>query len=52
VPADPGFASRPAVARPLLERRVAATLQLARVGGDTLYGADRPLCQWREAPPA
>jgi len=51
VPADRSFATKPALARQLLERSFAAGVTCAWITGDSVYGDDRPLRQWLEARP-
>lgn len=48
VPADRGFATKPELARQMLERTRTADVELAWVTGDSVYGNDRPLRQWLE----
>jgi SRSO17 transposase len=51
IPANRAFATKPELARLLLERTFAAQVQLAWIAGDKVYGDDRPLRQWLEARP-
>lgn len=49
IPDDRVFATKPALARQMLERTRASGVQLAWVSGDSVYGDDRGLRQWLEA---
>jgi SRSO17 transposase len=49
VPADRAFATKPALARQILERTLTAGVGLAWITGDSIYGDDRALRQWLEA---
>lgn len=48
VPEDVKFATKPQLARVMLERAFRAGVSLAWVGGDTVYGNDRCLREWLE----
>jgi len=48
IPDDRGFATKPVLARQMLERTRAAGVALAWVTGDSVYGDDRTLRQWLE----
>src|SRR5919109_732040 len=48
IPADRGFATKPSLARQLLERTLTAGVVLAWITGDSIYGDDRALRQWLE----
>ena len=48
VPDDRAFATKPALARQMLERTLTAGVVLAWVTGDSIYGDDRALRQWLE----
>jgi SRSO17 transposase len=49
MPADRALATKPALARQLVERTRTAGVVLAWLTGDAIYGADRALRQWLEA---
>jgi len=49
VPAERTFATKPELARQLLERAYAAGVTFAAIAGDSVYGDDRELRQWLEA---
>jgi SRSO17 transposase len=49
MPDDRPFATKPALARQMLERTVAAGVPLTGIVGDSVYGDDRALRNWREA---
>lgn len=49
VPADRTFATKPELARQILERTFAAGVTFAWIAGDSVYGDDRALRQWLEA---
>lgn len=49
IPDDRPFATKPALARQMLERTLAAGVKLAFVAGDSVYGDDRSLRTWLEA---
>jgi SRSO17 transposase len=49
IPDEPAFATKPALARQMLERAFVGGVQLAWVAGDSVYGDDRALRQWLEA---
>lgn len=49
VPADRTFATKPELARQILERTTAAGITCAWIVGDSGYGDDRRLRQWLEA---
>jgi SRSO17 transposase len=49
VPAERVFATKPVLARQMLERALVGGVQLAWVTGDSVYGDDRALRQWLEA---
>jgi SRSO17 transposase len=51
VPSDRTFATKPELARQMLERTFAAQVHLAWITGDKGYGDDRSLRQWLEARP-
>jgi SRSO17 transposase len=48
IPADRAFATKPALARQMLERTLTAGVGLAWITGDSIYGDDRALRQWLE----
>lgn len=48
IPDDRPFATKPALARQMLERTFAAGVNLAWVAGDSVYGDDRALRSWLE----
>jgi len=48
IPDDRPFATKPALAQQMLERTFAAGVNLAWVAGDSVYGGDRALRNWRE----
>lgn len=48
VPADIQFATKPELARRMLERAFAASVPCAWVAGDSIYGGDRRLRLWLE----
>lgn len=48
IPADRGFATKPQLARQMLERTFAAGVPAAWVTGDSVYGDDRRLRVWLE----
>jgi SRSO17 transposase len=48
IPDDRPFATKPALARQMLERTLAAGVVLAWITGDSIYGDDRALRQWLE----
>jgi len=49
VPDDRAFATKPALARQMLERTLTAGVVVRWITGDAIYGADRALRQWLEA---
>jgi SRSO17 transposase len=49
VPSDRRFATKPELARQILERAFAAGVTFAWITADKVYGDDRPLRQWLEA---
>jgi SRSO17 transposase len=49
IPEDRAFATKPALARQMLERTRTAGVSLAWITGDAIYGDDRALRQWLEA---
>lgn len=49
IPVDRAFATKPALARQMLERARAGGLRLDWLTGDSVYGDDRGLRQWLEA---
>lgn len=49
IPDERPFATKPALARQMLERSFAAGVSLAWVAGDSVYGDNRGLRQWLEA---
>lgn len=51
VPEQRGFATKPLLARQMLERALDAGVQLAWVTGDCIYGDDRALRLWLEGRP-
>lgn len=48
IPAQRPFATKPLLARQMLERTFAAGVKLAWIAGDSVYGDDRGLRQWLE----
>ena len=48
IPDERAFATKPELARQMLERSSAAGIRLAWVSGDCVYGDNRPLRQWLE----
>jgi SRSO17 transposase len=48
IPDDRAFATKPALARQMLERTLTAGVVLAWITGDSIYGDDRALRQWLE----
>jgi SRSO17 transposase len=48
IPDDRPFATKPELARQMLERSLAAGVQLAFLAGDSVYGDDRSLRSWLE----
>jgi SRSO17 transposase len=48
VPEDVGFATKPQLAKRMLERALATGVPAAWVTGDTIYGGDRRLRMWLE----
>src|SRR5512135_494175 len=48
VPEDVAFATKPELARRMIERAMAARVPFAWVGGDEVYGNDRRLRMWLE----
>jgi SRSO17 transposase len=48
IPDDRPFATKPALARQMLERTLAAGVKLAWIAGDSVYGDDRSLRSWLE----
>ncbi len=48
IPADVGFATKPQLARRMIERAVAASVPFAWVAGDEVYGGNGPLRTWLE----
>lgn len=48
IPAERSFATKPVLARQMLERSFAAGVKLAFVAGDSVYGDDRGLRTWLE----
>jgi SRSO17 transposase len=48
IPEERAFATKPALARQMLERTLTAGVVLAWVTGDAIYGDDRRLRQWLE----
>lgn len=48
IPDERAFATKPVLARQMLERTFAAGVELAWVAGDSVYGDHRPLRQWLE----
>lgn len=48
IPDERAFATKPELARQMLERTFAAGVKLAFVAGDSVYGDHRPLRQWLE----
>jgi len=48
IPADVGFATKPQLARRMIERAVTAGVPFAWVAGDELYGDNGPLRAWLE----
>jgi SRSO17 transposase len=51
IPADRGFATKPALAKEMLQRTLAAGVPARWVTGDRVYGDDRRLRMWLEAQP-
>jgi SRSO17 transposase len=51
IPDDRAFATKPALARHMLERAFVRGVKLAWVSGDSVYGDDRTLRHWLEARP-
>jgi SRSO17 transposase len=51
IPADRGFATKPALAKEMLQRTLAAGVPAKWVTGDRVYGDDRRLRMWLEAQP-
>jgi SRSO17 transposase len=49
IPDDRAFATKPMLARQMLERTLAAGIVMAWITGDSIYGDDRALRQWLEA---
>lgn len=49
IPDERDFATKPALARQMLERTLAAGVKLGFVAGDSVYGDDRGLRGWLEA---
>jgi SRSO17 transposase len=49
IPDDRAFATKPVLARQMLERTRAAGVIMAWITGDSIYGDDRALRQWLEA---
>jgi SRSO17 transposase len=49
IPEDRVFATKPALARQMLERTLTAGVVMAWITGDAIYGDDRALRQWLEA---
>jgi len=49
IPEDRAFATKPALARHMLERTLMAGVVVAWLTGDSIYGDDRALRQWLEA---
>ena len=49
IPNEHSFATKPALAKQMLERAFAAGVKLAWVTGDSVYGSDRRLRLWLEA---
>jgi SRSO17 transposase len=49
IPATRAFATKPALARQMLERTRTAGVVMAWITGDSIYGDDRALRQWLEA---
>lgn len=48
IPADVGFATKPQLARRMIERAVTASVPFAWVAGDEVYGNNGPLRTWLE----
>jgi SRSO17 transposase len=48
IPAERAFATKPLLARQMLERSFAAGVRLAFIAGDSVYGDDRGLRSWLE----
>ncbi|NTU80637.1 MAG: IS701 family transposase [Chloroflexales bacterium] len=48
IPDERTFATKPLLARQMLERTFAAGVELAWIAGDSVYGDHRPLRQWLE----
>jgi SRSO17 transposase len=51
IPADRGFATKPQLARQMLQRALSVRVPATWVTGDTIYGDDRRLRMWLEAQP-
>jgi SRSO17 transposase len=51
IPTDRPFATKPQLARQMLDRTLAAGVPAQWVTGDSVYGGDRRLRQWLEAQP-
>jgi SRSO17 transposase len=51
IPADRGFATKPALAQEILQRALAAGVPAKWVTGDSVYGDDRRLRVWLEVQP-
>jgi SRSO17 transposase len=49
IPPERDFATKPVLARQMLERTLAAGVRLAWIAGDSVYGDDRSLRRWLEA---
>jgi SRSO17 transposase len=48
IPAETGFATKPQLARRMIERAVTARVPFSRVAGDEVYGDNGPLRAWLE----